>query len=100
MTRFKRGVIPQSKVINGVLRQPVEILDKGKDWVYCRYISSNGSPNPYTAKVMSTDYGYSQLKRVAVGGWTYMPRKKLTKKDMRIIGNALFKRKKKVKKKA
>jgi hypothetical protein len=98
MARFKHGVIPKSKVINGVLRLPVEILDKGRDWVYCRYISSDGSPNPYTQKVMSTDYGYNQLKRVAVGGWAYMPRKKLTKKDARIVLNALFKHKKRAKK--
>jgi len=60
----------ESKKIRGVLRHPVKVIEKGKDWVdWMR-------PDGMKSREWDFMAGYKHLKQIPVGCWTYYPKKK------------------------
>ncbi len=57
------------KKIRGVLRFPVKVIAKGKDWVDWR------RPDGLESRTWDFMHGFKQLKRTRVGSWIFFPAK-------------------------
>jgi len=58
------------KKIRGVMRFPVKVIEKGKDWVDWE------RPDGMQSREWDFMGGYNLLKRTPVGCWVYYPKKR------------------------